>query len=56
MENLIKEKVKKLLKSNGNEWIAEDEIARKINRPFLEVDRILEELKRDDLVESRIAR
>ncbi len=51
MKKINKNDIKKLLKQNG--WMSEDKIAEQLKVPLLEVDKVLRELERVDLVESR---
>lgn len=54
MKRVVKKDIERVLRGNG--WIAEDIIARKLDVPFMEVDKILKDLERDGLVESRLSK
>ena len=52
--NGIRKEVEKVMKENG--WIDQVEVAEKIHKPVLEVDKVLTELEKEGLVESRPAK
>ena len=54
MVNEIKTQVKKVLQSNG--WISNVELAHQIHKPISEVDKILEDLKKEGCVDARPAK
>lgn len=49
--NGIKKEIEKVMKGNG--WMNQVEVAGKIHKPVLEVDKALTELERDGFVEQR---
>lgn len=54
MADEIKTKVEKVLQSNG--WISNIELAHQIHKPISKVDKILEDLKKEEFVDARPAR
>ena len=51
MKKIRQVDVKNLLEGNG--WMSEEIMAKKLDVPILEVDSVLKKLERDGLVESR---
>ncbi len=52
MKKIRQVDVKNLLEGNG--WMSEEIISKKLDVPILEVDSVLKKLERDGLVESRL--